>query len=93
MENETAIEFNIQERRVLELPLKGELKGPEVVALRKILDTFPLILDVAECRYDSAVVQHALVTMAQMLSFKKHVSDFHNPSKPDGAQEKQNENI
>lgn len=41
------VEFTAQERQALELPMRGNIVGPEAVALRKIIDCLPFVTTVA----------------------------------------------
>lgn len=78
---------NIQIERILDLPF-GELKKkkntPEVKALRKIIETFPFILDVAENNFGSEYAKMALIkNMFERLNVEQLLEIF---------KEKNNEN-
>jgi hypothetical protein len=75
---EELVEFDVQERRILGLPMSEEITGPEAVALRKIIDTFPLIKTVVECKFDPNISKMALSLMAFSAEFNNAVSKFHN---------------
>jgi hypothetical protein len=49
------IHFTAHERRVLEIPQREPQYGPEAIAVRKIIDSMPWILEVAEHRFDKVV--------------------------------------
>ena len=81
-----SVHFDIHERRVLGLPLKGDINDETAVALRKILDTFPLVKDVAECNFDPNITEHALIVMANAAAFRERCRMYHEQKaqpKPD----------
>ena len=49
------VPFSAYERRVLEIPQRDPQHGPEAEALRKMIDTMPWLLIIADCRFDRAV--------------------------------------
>ena len=55
------VKFTVYEQRVFELGIKKEQKGPEAEALRKMIDNFPFLTIVAECKFDQNVANAALV--------------------------------
>lgn len=58
------IKFTAHERRVLQIPQGEKQYGPEAIALRKIIDTLPWILTVADCRFDEGVRDASVVGSA-----------------------------
>lgn len=69
------VTFSATEKRILGLPQDfNENHLPEAIALRKVIDTFPFILEVAEHDFDktiSDVIIHREFTIMQI----KHESD------------------
>lgn len=79
------IEFTAHEKRVFELFGEKDFNSSEAKALRKIIDEFPMLKDVADCKFDPAISQMALVVMANIRSFQNMVIKYHAKPAPDSA--------
>jgi len=79
------IKFTPHEKRVLELPQDFDDNGPEVKVLRKIIDTFPWILEVSEFNFDPFIASSAIVSQAQIANaqeyFKAAIEVYKNRDK------------
>lgn len=65
------VQFTAQERLALQLPQgKEPIKGHDAAALRKIIDMFPWMLDVAGCNFDGTVARGYLVAESKMIEAK-----------------------
>jgi hypothetical protein len=81
------VNFSVTERRILELQQGLEaFKEPEAKALRKIIDAFPWLLDVAECDYDNNVNHYALAAYAAKLNLLSAIEAYHTKKKKKAAE-------
>lgn len=72
-----AINFSLDERRILGLEyMRTDFEDPESKALRKIIDTIPWILKIAECEFDERVTYALLQMEADKIKLHEAVAYF-----------------
>lgn len=66
------IKFSTYEKRVLELDQDFDEQDESTKILRKIIDTFPWMLEVAEYKFDPLIVNAAVIASAQIANAQEY---------------------
>lgn len=71
------VKFTAHERMALRLPQSEPMRGREAELLRKIIDTAPIILNVAQCNFDPLVAAYGIRLQAAEFEFEAAVHAYH----------------